>query len=123
MVNISIFDGTDTIQFGPGARARRELDRSAGLNLISLAQSTIPIPLDLKSTIDKWNIQTQFKNRKADYQTLWSMIKEQPNASTYTLTVGTETFTVSCLQLIMDIDPGEGELRDMIAIFVIVNPL
>lgn len=124
MVDYKIFDGTDTVQFGPGATATRDLDRTPGLNIITLAQSTIPIPLDLKSTIDKWTIQSVFRNRKADYQKLWTMIKEQTNAATYTLTIGTEIFQdVSCLRLKMVIDQGKGELRDIIAEFVIVNPL
>lgn len=108
---VKISDGVDTIDFDPGATVKRMLDKDEGLFIMHRSRQATPKIRDYKKAHDIFLIDTDFKDRNIDYQTLWNMAKEQPNASTFTFTWGTESFTVVVKRLIAETLPGAGNLR------------
>ena len=108
---VKISDGVDTVDFDPGATVKRMLDKDPGLFIMHRSRQSTPKVRDFKKAHDIIQVDTDFKDRFSDYQTLWSMIKEQTNDSTYTFTWGTETFTVAVKRLIAETVPGAGTMR------------
>ena len=108
---LKITDGTITVVFGPGATVKRMLDKSEWLYIKHLSGQPIPKYRDYKRAVDILMVDTDFKNRFSDYQNLFSMVKDQPNADSFTFTWGTETFTVVVKRLIAETEPGSGTMR------------
>lgn len=108
---VKITDGTVTVDFDPGATVKRMLDKSPGLFIMHRSRQSTPKVRDFKKANDIIQVDTDFKDRFTDYQNLWNIAKEQPNASTYTFTWGTETFTVVIKRLIAETVPGSGTMR------------
>lgn len=108
---VKISDGTITVPFHPGAVVKRILDKNEGLFIKAAGRTSTPKVKDFKRAHDIIQVDTDFIDRFSDYQNLFTMAKEQPNASTYTLTWGVEEFTVSVRMLIAEQDAGAGEAR------------
>ena len=106
-----ITDGTISVDFHPGATVKRMLDKEPGLFIMHRSRQSTPKIRDFKKAHDIIMVDTDFKNRFSDYQNLFNMVKEQPNASTFTFTWGTETFTVVVKRLIAETEPGSGTMR------------
>ena len=80
-------------------------------NIKHLSRKAVPKYRDYKKARDVIQVDTDFKDRFTDYQNLFTMVKDTPNATSFTLTRGTETFTVVVKMLIDEILPGAGTLR------------
>lgn len=118
--HIHLTDGVDVVNFHPSATARRRLSKREGIMIIHRANQSTPRFVSFKKSDDIWEIQTEMQNRVTDYQTFFNMVKEESNSSFFTLSVGTEIVTVVCLDAIMEITSGEGDLRTVIGVFEVV---
>ena len=111
---VKLSDGTITIEFGPGANVKRMLDKGDGRTVMNIGRQSIPKVKDFKRSHDIFTVDTTFKDlRFSDYQSLWNMCKELPNAETFTFTWGTESFTVSVARLIAERSAGDGTMMEI----------
>lgn len=110
---VKISDGTDTVFFSPGATVKRTLDKHDGLSIMATGRNSTPKSNDFKRAHDIIQVDTTFLNRFDDYQTLFNMLKEIPNADKFTFTWGVETFTVVSPMLIVEQTEGTGEERSI----------
>lgn len=108
---VKITDGTITVEFHPGATVKRMLDKSEWLYIKHLSNEAVPKFRDYKRAVDIIMVDTDFKDRFTDYQNLFEMVKDQPNADSFTFTWGTETFTVVVKRLIAETEAGSGTMR------------
>ena len=106
-----ITDGTISVDFHPGATVKRMLDKDEGLFIKHLSRKAVPKFRDYKKARDVLMVDTDFKDRFSDYQNLFNMVKNVPNADSFTFTWGTETFTVVVKRLIAETEPGAGTMR------------
>jgi hypothetical protein len=110
---ITLSDGTTTINFHPGASTKRTLDKTDGLMIIPVGRQSTPKCKSVKRSRDLFVVNATFQNRFSEYQSLFSMVKEETNSTNnkYTFVRGIESFTVTVRQLIESSESGEGELN------------
>lgn len=119
--HVHITDGVDLVNFHPGVTARRRLIKREGLTIIHVPTKSTPTFITFKSADDMWEIQTTMLNRVEDYETFFNMVKEETNSSSFVLTVSLKTYIVVCLEAIMEIDSGDGDLRTILGTFEVVR--
>lgn len=107
---IKISDGVNSINFHPGASVKRMLEK-ASLYIHLFSNQSTPKFDDYKRAHDIFLVDAEFKDRFSDYQNLFDMVKNVPNADSFTFTWGTETFTVVVKRLIAETEPGAGTMR------------
>ena len=115
MVDWYLTDGTDTVYFSPGASWKRTLDKTAddGLIVKSAGRNSTPIAKSYKRSRDIIVVNSTFKDRPEDYDTLFNMVKEETNASngSFSFHKGTDSYTVAIRRLIESEESGEGDIK------------
>lgn len=109
--DVILTDGTISVNLHPGASVKRMLDKDEGLFIKHLSRKAVPKYRDYKKARDVFLVDAKFKNRFSDYQNIFNMVKNTPNATSFTFTWGTESFTVVVKRLIAETEPGGGTMR------------
>ncbi|WP_292467309.1 hypothetical protein [Methanolobus sp.] len=113
MVDWYLTDGANQVFFSPGASFKRTLSKEDGLIIVSSGRNSTPIAKSVKRSRDLIIVNTTFKDRDAQYDTLFNMVKEETNAAngSFTFVKGSDSFNVAVRRVIGSEESGEGSLR------------
>lgn len=117
----SISDGTNTVNFTPGAELSRTLDKGEGLKILPRGNQAVPKYKDFKKSRDIFTIVSTFKDRAADVTKLYNMAKNTPVASSFTFSRAGTNFTVVIKKVMEKQSSGEGTLSTIICEMEVVT--